>query len=73
MMFSWWKWRSSLISRRVRRQNIEWSNGVIRFMATLRDVGTCVAEHTTPYAPSPITSPALYDDPTTNESMKNKK
>ena len=44
MMFSWWKWRRSLISRRVRRQNMEWSNGVMRLMATLRWEGMCKAE-----------------------------
>ena len=44
MMFSWWKWRRSLISRRVRRQNMEWSKGVMRLIATLRWEGTCVAE-----------------------------
>ena len=44
MMFSWSKWRRSLISRRVRRQNIEWSNGVMRFMATLRCEGRWIAE-----------------------------
>lgn len=44
MMFSWLKWRSSLISRNVRRQNMEWSNGVIFLMATRVEVGLCIAE-----------------------------
>ncbi len=44
MMFSWWKWRRSLISRRVRRQNMEWSKGVMRLMATLRWDGMWRAE-----------------------------
>lgn len=38
------KCRRSLISRSVRRQNIECSNGVIRLIATFVDEGTCTAE-----------------------------
>lgn len=34
MMFSWLKYRRSFISRRVRKQNMEWSNGVIFLIAT---------------------------------------
>lgn len=56
MMFSWLNQRKSLISRRVRRQNMEWSNGVIFLIATLDSVDAWIAEHTTPYAPSPTTS-----------------
>lgn len=44
MIFSWWKWRRSLISRKVRRQNMEWSNGVMRLMATFRWDDMCMAE-----------------------------
>lgn len=44
MMFSWRKCLSSLISLRVRRQNMEWSKGVIRLIATLRWEGRCIAE-----------------------------
>ena len=44
MIFSWLKCRKSLISRSVRRANMEWSKGVIRFMATLRWDGRWVAE-----------------------------
>ena len=54
MMFSWLKWRSSLISLRVRRQNIEWSNGVMRLIATFLCVGMCTAElpsYQLPYTP----------------------
>jgi hypothetical protein len=44
MMFSWRKWRRSLISRRLRRQCMEWSKGVMRFIAILRWEGWCTAE-----------------------------
>ena len=44
MMFSWLKCRKSLISRKVRKANMEWSKGVMRLMATLRCDGRCVAE-----------------------------
>ena len=50
----------SLSSRRVRRQNIEWSKGAIFLMATLRPLGLCMAEQTMPYAPSPTTSRTWY-------------
>lgn len=51
---------SSLSSRRVRRQNIEWSKGAIFLMATLRPLGLWIAEQTMPYAPSPTTSRTWY-------------
>lgn len=44
MMFSWLKYRRSFISRSVRRQNMEWSNGVIFLMATFWPEGLCSAE-----------------------------
>jgi len=44
MMFSCSKYRSSFISRSVRKQNIECSNGVIFLMATLCPDGLCNAE-----------------------------
>ena len=44
MMFSWLKYRSSFISRSVRRQNMEWSKGVIFLMATFWLDGLCMAE-----------------------------
>lgn len=44
MIFSWLKYRNSFISRRVRRQNIEWSNGVIFLIATFCPEGLCMAE-----------------------------
>ena len=44
MMFSWLKYRNSFISRRVRRQNMEWSKGVIFLMATFWPEGLCIAE-----------------------------
>ena len=44
MMFSWLKYRSSFISRSVLRQNMEWSKGVIFFMATFWPEGLCSAE-----------------------------
>lgn len=44
MMFSWLKYRSSFISRSVRKQNIEWSNGVIFLIATFCPEGLCKAE-----------------------------
>lgn len=44
MMFSWLKYRSSFISRSVRRQNMEWSKGVIFLMATFWPEGLCSAE-----------------------------
>lgn len=44
MMFSWLKYRRSFISRNVRRQNMEWSNGVIFLMATFWPEGLCSAE-----------------------------
>ena len=46
----------SLSSRRVRKQNMEWSKGAIFLMATLRPEGLWMAEQTMPYAPSPTTS-----------------
>jgi hypothetical protein len=44
MMFSWLKYLSSFISRSVRRQNMEWSKGVIFLMATFWPDGLCSAE-----------------------------
>ena len=44
MMFSWLKYRSNFISRKVRRQNIEWSKGVIFLMATFWPEGLWMAE-----------------------------
>jgi hypothetical protein len=44
MMFSWLKYRSSFISRSVRRQNMEWSKGVIFLMATFCPEGLWTAE-----------------------------
>ena len=44
MMFSWLKYRSSFISLRVLKQNMEWSNGVIFLMATFWPEGLCMAE-----------------------------
>lgn len=44
MMFSWLKYRRSFISRKVRKQNIEWSNGVIFLIATFCCEGLCRAE-----------------------------
>jgi len=43
-MFSCSKYRSSFISRSVRKQNIECSNGVIFLIATLCPDGLCNAE-----------------------------
>jgi hypothetical protein len=53
---AWAKYFNNLSSRNVLRANIECSNGAIFLMATLVPVCRCVAETTTPYAPSPITS-----------------
>ena len=44
MMFSWLKYRSSFISRSVRKQNMEWSKGVIFLMATFCPEGLWTAE-----------------------------
>jgi len=44
MIFSWLKYRNSFISRSVRRQNMEWSNGVIFLIATFCPDGLCKAE-----------------------------
>jgi hypothetical protein len=44
MMFSWLKYLNSFISRSVRRQNMEWSKGVIFLMATFWPDGLCSAE-----------------------------
>lgn len=44
IMFSWLKWRNSFISRNVRRQNMEWSKGVIFLIATFWPDGLCNAE-----------------------------
>lgn len=44
MIFSWLKYRSSFISRKVRRQNMEWSKGVIFLMATFWPEGLWMAE-----------------------------
>jgi len=38
----------SLSSRRVRKQNMEWSKGAIFLMATFLPLGLCIAEHTIP-------------------------
>lgn len=43
-MFSWLKYRSSFISRNVRRQNMEWSKGVIFLIATFWPEGLWSAE-----------------------------
>jgi hypothetical protein len=43
-MFSWLKYRSNFISRRVRKQNMEWSKGVIFLIATFWPEGLCRAE-----------------------------
>lgn len=63
MMFSCWKWRRILISRNVRRQNMEWSKGVMRLIATLRFVSMWIALQTSPYAPSPIQPVARRERP----------
>lgn len=39
--FSWLKYRNNFISRSVRKQNIEWSKGVIFLMATFCPDGLC--------------------------------
>lgn len=44
IMFSWLKYRSNFISRSVRRQNMEWSNGVIFLIATFWPEGLWIAE-----------------------------
>ena len=44
IMFSWLKYRSNFISRSVRKQNMEWSNGVIFLIATFCPEGLCRAE-----------------------------
>src|SRR3978361_2240587 len=44
MMFSCEKYRRSFISRRVLKQNMEWSNGVIFLMATFCPLGLWMAE-----------------------------
>ena len=44
MMFSWLKYRKSFISRSVRRQNMEWSKGVIFLIATFWPDGLWMAE-----------------------------
>ena len=44
MMFSWLKYLRSFISRKVRKQNMEWSNGVIFLIATFCPDGLCNAE-----------------------------
>jgi hypothetical protein len=44
MMFSWLKYRRSFISRSVRRQNMEWSKGVIFLIATFWPDGLWMAE-----------------------------
>lgn len=44
MMFSWLKYRNNFISRRVRRQNMEWSKGVIFLIATFWPDGLWRAE-----------------------------
>ena len=44
IMFSWLKYRSNFISRNVRKQNMEWSNGVIFLIATFWPEGLCRAE-----------------------------
>jgi hypothetical protein len=43
-MFSWLKYLNSFISRKVRRQNMEWSNGVIFLIATFCPEGLWMAE-----------------------------
>lgn len=43
-MFSWLKYLNSFISRSVRRQNMEWSKGVIFLIATFCWDGLCSAE-----------------------------
>ena len=44
MMFSWLKYLKSFISLSVRRQNIEWSKGVIFLIATFCPEGLWSAE-----------------------------
>jgi hypothetical protein len=44
MMFSWLKYLRSFISRKVLKQNIEWSNGVIFLIATFCPEGLWRAE-----------------------------
>jgi hypothetical protein len=44
MMFSWLKYRNNFISRSVRKQNIEWSKGVIFLIATFWPLGLWSAE-----------------------------
>lgn len=60
MMFLWWKWRSILISRKVRTQSMECSKGLIYLMATFILDALCTAEQTTPYPPSLTTSSIGY-------------
>jgi hypothetical protein len=44
MMFSWLKYLKSFISRKVLKQNILWSKGVIFLIATFWPEGLCKAE-----------------------------
>lgn len=55
MIFSWLKYLNSFISRSVRRQNMEWSNGVIFLIATFCPEGLWSAElgkHLSEYFPN---------------------
>ena len=55
MMFSCRRWRSSLISRSVRRASVRFSKALPIFLiATFSPVCWFLAEHTTPYAPLPM-------------------
>jgi len=56
MIFSWLKYRNNFISRSVRKQNMEWSNGVIFLIATFCPEGLCKAELETPFRQPPILS-----------------
>lgn len=44
LTFSWLKYLSNLISRNVRKQNMAWSKGKMRLMATIWPVGLWTAE-----------------------------
>jgi hypothetical protein len=71
MMFSWLKYLSSFISRSVRRQNMEWSKGVIFLMATfwpdglwsaeLSHVNSCLADTDRPNLPNNTVCALSYD------------
>lgn len=54
MMFSWLKYLNSFISLNVRKQNMEWSKGVIFLIATFCPDGLCKAELYLYVSPIPL-------------------